>query len=99
MFGCVAFVQNLTPNLDKLASRSIRCVFVGYFCTQRGYRCFIPSTRKYIVSANVIFFETQCFFDSVDPPSESIPLPSLVESYDTDVVDSTTMEKETFHPL
>ena len=99
VFGCVAFIQDLTPNLDKMASRSIRCVFFGYSRTQRGYRHFIPSTRKYIVSTNVTFFETQCFFDSVNSLSESIPLPSLTESCDTDAINSTTMEKETSRPL
>ena len=58
VFGCVAFVQDLTLNLDKLASQFVRCVFVGYSCTQQGYKCFISSTRKYIASADITLFET-----------------------------------------
>ena len=85
--------------MDKLASQSVRCVFVEYSRTQQGYRCFIPSTKKYIVSADVTFFETQRFFDSVDSPSESIPLPSLVEFCDIDATDTATMEKDTSRPL
>ena len=51
------------------------------------------------MSADVTFFETQRFFDSVDSPFESIPLRSLVKSYDTDATNTTTMEKKTSRPL
>ena len=30
VFGCVAFVQDLSIGLDKLSPRSIKCVFIGY---------------------------------------------------------------------
>jgi len=30
VFGCVCFVHNLTPGLDKLDPRAEQCVFVGY---------------------------------------------------------------------
>ena len=99
VFGYVAFVQYLTSNLDKLAPRSIRCVFLGYSRTQRGYRCYIPATRKYIISADVTFFENHRFFDSVVSSSESIPLPSIVESGDTNANDTITTEKEVSGPL
>ena len=51
------------------------------------------------MSANVTFLETKRLYDNVDSPSENIPLPSLVESCDTDVVDSTTIKKKTPRPL
>ena len=51
------------------------------------------------MSADITFFDTQCFFDSVDISSESALLPFLVESCDIDAVDSTTMEKEASRPL
>ena len=49
IFGCVVFVQDLIPNLDKLAPRSVRCVFLGYSRTQKDYWCYIPVTRKYLL--------------------------------------------------
>ena len=49
VFGCIAFVHNHTTSLDKLAPRSVKCMFVGYSRTQKGYRCFHPPTRRYIV--------------------------------------------------
>jgi len=33
VFDCTCFVQDLSPDLDKLSPRSIKYVFVGYFRT------------------------------------------------------------------
>ena len=80
VFGCVDFVQNHTPGLDKLALQALKCVFVGYSRIQKGYRCFHPPTRRYIVSTDVTFLESKSFFEAVEPVPvvESVPLPSLV---------------------
>ena len=56
VFGCVAFVHNLTPGLDKLAPRATKCVFVGYSRTQKGHKCWNPQGCRYVVSADVTFF-------------------------------------------
>jgi len=53
VLGCICFVQDLSPGLDKLSPRSINCVFVGYFKIQKKYWCYNPCTRKYLVSADV----------------------------------------------
>jgi len=58
VFGHTYFVQDLSPGLDKLFLISVKYVFVGYSRTQKGYTCYNPSTRKYYVSADVIFFES-----------------------------------------
>jgi len=62
VFYCTCFVQDLSPGLDKLSPRSIKCVFVGYSRIQKGYRCYNPSTRIYLVSANVTFFKSTPYF-------------------------------------
>ena len=41
VFGCIAFVLNLSLDLDKLSPRSDKCVFVGYSRTHRGYHCIL----------------------------------------------------------
>jgi len=64
VFGCTYFVQDLSLGLDKLSPRSIKCVFVGYSRTQKGYRYYSPSTKKYFVSVDVTFFESVCYFSS-----------------------------------
>ena len=62
IFGCVCFVHNHSPSRGKLDPRAIRCVFVGYSPTQKGYRCYHPPTRKWYVSMDVTFHESQSYF-------------------------------------
>jgi len=80
IFDCTCFVQDLSLGLDKLSPRSIKCVFVWYSRTQKGYWCYSPSTRKYFVSADVTFFESVSYFSPQDSvtTSESISLSSSV---------------------
>ena len=72
VFGCVAFVQDHSPSLSKLAPRALKGVFVGYSRTQKGYRVYFPDTRRYMTSADVTFHEDSPFFS---PPSPS-PTPT-----------------------
>jgi len=67
VFGCTCFVQDLSPDLDKLSSRSIKYVFIGYSKTQKEYRCYSPSNKKHFVSADVTFFESIPYFSPQDP--------------------------------
>ena len=55
VFGCTSFVQDLSPRLDKLSPRSIECVFIRYFRTQKEYRCYNPSTIEYLASTDITF--------------------------------------------
>ena len=72
------FVHNLTPGLDKLSAQSIKCVFLGYTRSQKGYRCFSPTLRRYLVPTDVTFFDDVLFFESLSlnppPMSEILPL-------------------------
>ena len=53
VFGCVAFVQDHSPSLSKLAPRALKGMFVGYSRTQKGYRVYFPDTQRYMTSADV----------------------------------------------
>lgn len=46
VFGYICFVQDLSTRLDRLSFCSIKCVFVDYLHTQKGYRCFHHAFRK-----------------------------------------------------
>ena len=59
VFGCACFVHNHSPSRKKLDPRSLKCVFVGYSPTQKGYKCVHPHSRKWFVSMDVTFHETQ----------------------------------------
>ena len=59
VFGCVAFVHQEAGKLDP---RGLKCVFIGYSGTQKGYRCYHPPSRKFFVSADVVFNEDDLYF-------------------------------------
>jgi hypothetical protein len=62
IFGCSAFVHE-HKNVGKHEPRAIKCVFVGYSPTQKGYKCFDPKNKKMYVTMDVTFFENKYFFD------------------------------------
>jgi len=62
VFGCVAFVHVPPHTWDKLDPRALRCLFLGYSPTQKGYKCYYPPTRKFLVSKDVTFVESQPYF-------------------------------------
>ncbi|KAM1683995.1 hypothetical protein FF2_034893 [Malus domestica] len=65
VLGCVVFVHLHPPQWNnKLEPRAIRCVFLGYATTQKGYRCYHPSSKKMFITQDVIFHENEMFFGS-----------------------------------
>lgn len=67
-FGCICFVHNHSPSQDKMDPRSLKCEFLGYSPTQKGYKCYHPSSHKWFVSMDV--------FLSLTPTSPPISHPS-----------------------
>nr|KYP46624.1 Retrovirus-related Pol polyprotein from transposon TNT 1-94 [Cajanus cajan] len=49
VFGCTCFVHNVSPGLDKLSARAIKCVFLGYSRLQKGYKCYSPDDQAVYV--------------------------------------------------
>ena len=68
VFGSTCFVHNFSPGLDKLSSRSHKCVFLGSPRPQKGYKCFYPFLNRYFVSANVTFDEFSHYVKSQSSP-------------------------------
>lgn len=73
IFGCVCFVRDHRPSVTKLDPKALKCIFVGYSRTQKGYRCFSPDLNRYLVFADVTFHEFTPFYPmSVAPSVESV---------------------------
>ena len=65
VFRCTSFVHIHNHNQGKLDPRSLKCIFVGYSSTQKGYKCYHPPTRKlYYISADVTFVENKSYFST-----------------------------------
>ena len=77
VFGFVAFVHDHTPNTSKLEPRSNKGVFIGYSCTQKGYRVYFLDQCMYVVSTDVTFFESTRYFSSTfsSTTSSTISIP------------------------
>ena len=46
IFGCVAFIHIHSRERSKLDPRALKCIFLGYSPTQKGYKCFHLPTKK-----------------------------------------------------
>ena len=85
-FGCSYFVHVQAPNGDKLEARAVKCIFVGYSPTQKGYKCVDPITKKCIVSRDIRFDETVPYYkrkgthdDESETLSDLFPLPKVTD--------------------
>jgi transposase InsO family protein len=63
VFGCVCYVFVPGEQRNKLEAKSIKGMFIGYSITQKGYKCYIPDTRRVIVSRDVKFMEGIGFYE------------------------------------
>ena len=62
VFGCVCFVKDHRPSVGKLDPQAVKCVFVGYLSTQRGYKCWDPIGKRLFVSMDVTFREFEPYY-------------------------------------
>ena len=75
IFLGVCFVHLFETGMDKLSPKAVCCIFLGYSCIQKGYRCYDPMAKKIFVSTNVTFFEFELFFKVSDKLSVPLPTP------------------------
>ena len=61
IFGCVVYAH--IHSTGKLDHRSLKCIFLGYCTTQKGYKCYHPTSRKILVTADAKFDEMKIFYD------------------------------------
>ena len=71
IFACTCFVRDVRPQVSKLDHKSLKCIFLGYSRVQKGNRCYCPSLRRYLVSADVKFFENVPFSSPSTPSTHT----------------------------
>ena len=62
IFGCVSFVHVYSLNRGKLDLRTIKCIFVGYLSTRKGYKCYHPIFFFFFVLADVTFNKSEFYY-------------------------------------
>jgi len=63
VFGCVCFVHDYRNDIRKLDPRAVKCVFVGYSSTKKGYCCWCPSEHRFFISMDVTFREYEPYYE------------------------------------
>ncbi|KAG7533197.1 Integrase catalytic core [Arabidopsis thaliana x Arabidopsis arenosa] len=66
VFGCVCYVLVPGDQRNKLQAKSTKGMYIGYSTTQKGYKCYVPESRKVLVSRDVKFVEEKGFYDKKD---------------------------------
>lgn len=72
IFGCLAYAHNQKRGGDKFASRSRKCLFVGYPFGKRGWSLFDLETEEIFVSRDVVFAENEFPYISFASSSSSV---------------------------
>lgn len=60
VFRCICVVHDHGISKGKLDSTTLKCIFIGYFATQKGFCCYHPPSPpswKIFVSRDVTFYE------------------------------------------
>nr|GEY38135.1 hypothetical protein [Tanacetum cinerariifolium] len=71
VWGCETLVKRDTlTKPDKLESKSIKCIFVGYPKETMGYYFYCPPENKVFVARNVEFFENNTSLDHKEDDQE-----------------------------
>ena len=85
IFGCpaYAYVDN-----GKLEPRLMKCIFLGYKSSVKGYKLWCSEPKKLVISRDVIFYETSMIqvLATKDSSVETIQRADKQVEFDTDLV-------------
>ncbi|XP_022843332.1 uncharacterized protein LOC111366879 [Olea europaea var. sylvestris] len=78
-FGCICFVHLSSHERHKLSAQSVKCAFMGYSVSHKGYVCYYPCSNRFRIFRNVVFFEQQSFFHT---HAQHLPEISILPCFD-----------------
>ena len=89
VFGCLCYVHNQRHKGDKFASRSRKCVFMGYPYGKKGWRVYDLESRVFLISRDVVFCEDKFPYLTDDQKS---PLSAHANSNPGPMIDRSGMD-------
>ena len=66
------YVHLLSRVKTKFEPRAVKCVFLGYGVTQKGYRCYNPIQNKLYTTMDCDFFEQSYYYTQPRSQGESV---------------------------
>ena len=88
------FVHAHTSKQNKLDPRALKCVFLGYSSTQKGYKSYDPISQKLYVSLYVTFFEHTPYYSLQGESMSEARSPLTLDYLDVTVFESTSPNTE-----
>ena len=80
MFGCIAYVHVPNELRTKLDPKVEKCILIGYYLEQKGYKCYNLVTQKLRVSRDVVFDEMSSWYSAKKPLEADLDDHVVVES-------------------
>jgi len=71
VFGCVVFVHLHKNQRSKLDPCVVKCLFLGYEPTKKGYKCFDLINKRLYITIDATFIEPEHFYSPYDPQFSS----------------------------
>lgn len=101
--GCLAFACNLEHSTQKFNPRGVRCVFMGYSPTQKGYKLLNFLTMQMFVSRDALFHENVFPFHEKNEQTYMHPVPNpnpgtTKPIYDDEWFSDDELEQPITHP-
>jgi len=66
IFGCIAYAHILDKKRSKLDDKGEKCIFLGVSDQSKAYKLYNPTTKKIIISHDVVFDEERFWENNID---------------------------------